>query len=144
MRQDRYPSLVYNMLMLQKDSRGFTVVELLVAIAIFGIVIPALTAAVTSLTVINNRARDLALVNIIASNKAEQLRSAGFNSLSSGTYIFTSELPKEISNPKSASYSVDTSVAGQAQITITINFKEYNRTSTKTYRTIVSELGVGQ
>lgn len=130
--------------MFYKDSKGFTVVELLVAIAIFGIVIPSLTAAVTSLTVLNNRARDLALVNLVASNKAEQLRSAGFNSLTAGTYTFTSELPSQISNPKTATYVVDTSTTGIAQVTVTITFKDYNRIVTKTYRTMVSELGVGQ
>jgi type II secretion system protein I len=135
---------MYNMVMFTKESKGFTVVELLVAIAIFGIVIPSLTAAVTSLTVLNNRARDLTLVNIIASNKAEQLRSSGFNSLNAGTYTFTAELPNEISNPKTATYTVDTATPGQAQITINITFKDYNRTITKTYRTVVSELGVGQ
>lgn len=130
--------------MFAKSAKGFTVIELLIAIAIFGIVIPGLTAAVTSLTVINNRARDLALINTLASNKAEQLRSAGFNSLNSGTYNFDSELPSEISKPRSANYTIDTSTPGIANITVTITYSDYGRTLTKTYQTVISELGVGQ
>ncbi len=118
--------------------------ELLISIAVIGLVIPALSLGVKSLIVLNNRARDLAISNTIAENKTEELRSSGFNSLTPGTYSFTNELPTELSNPKSASYTITNPSAGIINITININYWDYSHTRTQTYKTIVSELGVGQ
>lgn len=118
--------------------------ELLSAIAIFALVVPALAVGIRNLIVMNNRARDLSLVSLAAENKTEQLRSSGYNSLSEGTVDFSGELPTEISNPKSASYTVTTPEEGVKEVTITISYWDYNNTKTRTYKTIVSELGVGQ
>lgn len=119
-------------------------IELLVAITIFAIVIPSLSAGIRGLVVLNNRARDLALISLTAENKSEQLRSAGFNSLTNGTYDFSSELPNEISRPKSASYTISTPSAGLREVVINISFWDYKHSRTQTYRTLVGELGVGQ
>ena len=73
---------------------------MLVALALFAIIIPALTLGLSTLTQINNRARDLTLISIIAENKIESLRSIGYNSVAVGTSTFTSELPSEIAGPK--------------------------------------------
>lgn len=129
---------------IKQVQNGFTIIELLIAIGVMGFAIPSLAIALNNLTVINNRSRDLALANIIIGNKAEQVRSSGFNSLVAGTVDFTNELPAEIASPKSASYTVAIPVAGRADITFTISYKDYNRTRTLTYKTIVSEIGVGQ
>lgn len=127
-----------------KGQRGFTIIELLIVIAIFGIVMPTLAAGVNNLTVLNNRARDLSLANLIAENKAEQLRNAGYNSLTPGTISFSSELPNELAGPKSASYTVTNPTAGLLEITVEINYRDYSQTKTVNYKTIVGELGVGQ
>lgn len=128
----------------KKNQKGFTVIELLIAIAVMGFTIPGLAIALRNLTAINNRTRDLSLSNIIISNKAEQIRSSGFNSLSAGTVDFSNELPSQLASPKSASYTVTNPSAGLAEINLTISYKDYNQTRTLTYKTIVSELGVGQ
>ncbi|MEK7472296.1 MAG: prepilin-type N-terminal cleavage/methylation domain-containing protein [Patescibacteria group bacterium] len=129
---------------MSKGEKGFTIIEILISLAVFALAIPAIAISIRNLVVLNNRARDLALINIIASNKAEQVRSAGFNSLSPGTVDFSSELSSEISSPKSASYTVTIPNAGEAVITFDISYRDYNKTRTLTYKTIVSELGVGQ
>lgn len=129
---------------IKRIQKGFTIIELLIAIGVMGFAIPAIAMALNNLTTVNDRARDLALANIIISNKAEQVRSSGFNSLTAGTVDFSGELPTELASPKSASYDVTIPTAGRADITFTINYKDYNRTRTLTYKTIVSEIGVGQ
>ncbi|MBI1857106.1 type II secretion system protein [Candidatus Saccharibacteria bacterium] len=127
-----------------QNSKGFTIIELLIAMGVMALTIPSLTISLLNLTTINNRSRDLALANIIISNKAEQIRSSGFNSLSATTTDFSSELPAELASPKNASYTVTMPSSSIANITFTINYKDYNKTKTLTYKTIVSELGVGQ
>lgn len=128
----------------RKSQQGFTIVEVLVVIALFAILIPALSLGITNLTAINNRARDLSLANMIAQNKIEQLRSTGYNSIPTGTTSFSSELPATLAQPNSASYTVDNSVNGIKQITIDISYRDYQQTKAVTYRSIISEIGVGQ
>ncbi len=132
------------MLKLGKISTGFTIIELLVAIGIFGIVMPTLASGVNNLIVANNRARDLSLANMIAENKAEQLRNAGYNSLSPGTISFSGELPVELAAPRTGNYVISRPTPGLAEIVINVSYKDYSQIKTLQYKTIVSELGVGQ
>jgi prepilin-type N-terminal cleavage/methylation domain-containing protein len=130
--------------MSDKHEQGFTIVELLLAIAMFAIIVPALIVGITNLTAINNRARDLALVNMLAQNKVEQLRSKGYNSVPLGTVSFTSELPGTLASPKNATYTVTNPSNGIKEIGVTISYKDYRNTKTVQYKTIISEIGVGQ
>jgi prepilin-type N-terminal cleavage/methylation domain-containing protein len=134
----------FKMLALNKNNRGFTIIELLVVIGVFAFVLPALAAGINNLTVLNNRARDLSLANMLAENKAEQLRNAGFNSLSPGTVSFSNELPNELAPPRSGSYTISNPEAGIAEVVIDINYRDYGQTRSLQFKTIVSELGVGQ
>jgi len=128
----------------KNTQNGFTIVELIVTVVIAGIIIPSVALALNNLAAINHRARDYALANDIAQNKVETLRSDGYNSLNLGTVNFTSELPASMGAPKSASYTVSSPVTGEKQIDISISFTEYNATRSLTFRTYISELGVGQ
>lgn len=130
--------------MVKRRSAGFTIVEVLIALGLFAIVVPLFTVAITSLTAINNRARDLTLANMVAQNKIEILRSAGYNSISEGTVDFTSELPSTLAEPRSASYEVTAPATGVKAVSVTISYKDYKNTNTVQYETIISELGVGQ
>jgi type II secretory pathway pseudopilin PulG len=134
----------------KKQQMGFTIVELVVTIVIAGIIIPSVAIALNNLAAVNHRARDYALANDIAQNKVETLRSDGYNSINEGTVDFSNELPSSMGSPKSASYTVTTPVAagnpvtGEKQIDINISFTEYNSPRNLTFRTYISELGVGQ
>jgi prepilin-type N-terminal cleavage/methylation domain-containing protein len=123
--------------------QGFTVVELLISISLFAILIPTITLGLGTLIQINNRARDLTLISILAENKIESLRSIGFNSVTNGTTDFTSELPKEINSPRSAAYAV-VQANGNKTVTVTITYSDYKKPRTVVYRSIISETGVGQ
>jgi general secretion pathway protein I len=130
--------------MVKLRSAGFTIVEVLIALALFAIVVPLFTVGITNLTAINNRARDLSLANMVAQNKIEILRSAGFNSLSDGTVDFSGELPSTLADPKSANYVISSPATGIKQVAVTISYKDYQTTQTVEYETFISELGVGQ
>lgn len=128
----------------KKNEQGFTVIELLIAIAVVGILVPTLVGFVTTLDRLNDRARDYSLVNSLAENKIESLRSAGFSSISSGTTSFSGELPVTLGNPKSANYIVTTPNTGMKQVDMTISYNDHGTTQTLQYRTYIGELGVGQ
>jgi prepilin-type N-terminal cleavage/methylation domain-containing protein len=128
----------------KSPQKGFTVVELLVTVVIAGVIIPAVALALSNLSVVNKLARDQALANALVQNKTEFLRSKGYNALSLGTTTFTSELPTTIGTPSSATYTISSPSTGIKQINIDISFTEYRTTKTLSYRTYISELGVGQ
>lgn len=128
---------------MERKEAGFTIVEMLVTLALFAILIPTLTLGVSTLTQLNNRSRDLTLISIIAENKIESLRSIGYNSIATGTTDFASELPAELASPKTASYTV-TQGTGIKTIDVTITYSDYKKIRTVVYKSIVSETGVGQ
>jgi prepilin-type N-terminal cleavage/methylation domain-containing protein len=125
------------------NTRGFTIVEMLVALALFAIMIPSITLGLSTLTQLNNRARDLTLISIIAENKIESLRSIGYNSVAVGTTTFTSDLPSEIASPKTATLTI-TQGTGLKTIDISIQYTDYREPRTIKYKSVISETGVGQ
>jgi type II secretory pathway pseudopilin PulG len=128
----------------KKQIKGFTIVELMVTVVVAGFIIPAVAVALTNLAVTNKLARDQALANMLIQNKVETLRSSGYNSLTSGTTSFVAELPNTLGSPKSASYTVSTPATGIKQVDLSISFTEYKSARSFSYRTYISELGVGQ
>lgn len=133
------------MLKLRENVIGFTVIEILIGLAVFAITVPAIASGVNSLIVLNDRARDLTVANLIAESKAEELRSIGFNSLPLGITDMTNELPYELANPNSAQYEITNPSPGIAEISISITYDDYGGSArVLEYKTSVSELGVGQ
>lgn len=127
--------------MFKKNSEaGITLVELIVAIVLLGLAIPLIVGLMTSLTQINDRAHDTSLLNAIAENKVESLRSKGFNGVTNGTFTFTNELPTSIPLPRTASYTVSNVSASLKSIEVTISYG----TRQIQYKTYLGELGVGQ
>lgn len=131
-------------LMLKLKSAGFTITELLIAMALFAIVVPLFTVGINNLTVLNNRARDLALANMVAQNQFESLRSAGYNSVSIGSFDFTANLPSTLAEPRSATYEVTAPRSGIKEILVTISYSDYGSDRVIEYKSIISELGVAQ
>jgi type II secretory pathway pseudopilin PulG len=128
----------------RRGGDGFTVVEMLLGIALFGIIIPTIILAMNAVSMLNENSKDLAIANIYAENKIEEFRSLGYNSLATGTTSVTAELPSALGKDRSGSYTVTTPVTGQKNISLTITIENRGRTKTLTYTTIIGELGVGQ
>lgn len=130
--------------MVKLNDKGFTITELLVTLALFGIVTTLFAVGINNLTVLNNRARDLALANTLAHNRFELIRSAGYNSANLGTYDFTSQLPVTLAEPKSASYTISQPATGVKLVTVNLSYQDYGQTRELTYQSYISELGVAQ
>lgn len=127
-----------------QKSKGFTIVELVIAITVFALLIPAVASFLNLLNVLNDRAADTAIINALAENKIESLRSAHYNGLNNETVDFTSELPVTIAAPRSATYQVTTPVTGIRQVDMTVTYNDHGQQKTLAYKTYVGELGVGQ
>jgi prepilin-type N-terminal cleavage/methylation domain-containing protein len=130
--------------MQQKTEAGFTIIELLVTIAVVGIMVPTLAGFVSTLNRFNDRARDLVIINSLAENKVESLRSMGFGALNNGTVSFTTELPVTIGSPRSASYTITSPNSSTRQVDLAVTYNDHGSSRTLNYRTYVGEIGVGQ
>ena len=129
---------------MQYKQTGFTIVELIVTVVLIGLLVPAITMTITTLNLINDRARDLASVHALAENKVESLRSVSFTGLANGTTTFTNELPASLATPRSATYTVSIASPALKQIDVNISYNDHGQNRTISYRTYIGELGVGQ
>ena len=125
-------------------ANGFTVIEVLIGIGLFALIVPSIILSIVSLNQLNDRAADLTYANIIAENKIESLRSAGYNSLINGSYDFTTDLQPTFTAPRMANYVISTPETGIKQIVVNINYTQQGVLRVLQYKTLISELGVAQ
>lgn len=128
----------------QKRQKGFTIIELLLGIALFGILIPAIVLTMNNIAAVNDRSKDLAIANIYAENKMEEIRSIGYNSAINGTTDITSTLPVTLGRTRSGSYTISETTIGLKEIALTITIESRGGSRTLNYKSVVGELGVGQ
>ena len=126
------------------DKTGFTIIELLITIAIFGFTVPGLVALINTINGLNDKARDLSIINSLAENKVESLRSISFVGINNGTFDFSYELPTGLPGPKSATYVVSNVTSSLKQIDLNITYNNHGSSNVVNYRTYIGELGVGQ
>lgn len=130
--------------MTKKKERGFTTIELLIAISMIGIIVPSIIGLITTINRLNDRANDMNIINSLVENKIETLRSVGFTGLENGTTTFTNELPEDIGNPKSAVYTITSPQPDIRQVDIQIDYTDHGKPQSAAYKTYVGEVGVGQ
>jgi type II secretory pathway pseudopilin PulG len=129
---------------MKKWASGFTVVEVLAGIGLFALIAPAIILSVVSINGVNDRSADLTYANTIAENKIESLRSAGYNSMTLGTVVFTTELPATFREPRSAQYTISAPTTGQKKVVVTLTYTDQTGLRNLQYESIMSELGVSQ
>ncbi|MGE5312966.1 MAG: type IV pilus modification PilV family protein [Acidobacteriota bacterium] len=122
------------------DENGFTIVELIVAMILFGIVVITVGMLINVLTQMNNYTSDTVTATSIVQNKVESLRSKGYNSVPVGTVDFSSELPATLPQPRSAQYVISQVSLPTRSITVTITYGGKSHV----YTTFIGELGVAQ
>lgn len=124
--------------------KGFTIVEIIVAITIGAITIGSAFLILTSQLHLSQRARDLTVVNAYVENKVESLRSLGFLGLSDGSTNVSSELPSELSSPRSGTVQISSFSSSIKKVDVTVNYNDQGTNRTYSYTTYIGELGVGQ
>jgi len=125
-------------------TNGFTVLEVLIGIGLFGIIMPSILLSVVQVNRLNDKAKDLTQANILAEQKMETLRSAGFNALNIATVDFTNELSQSFTEPRSATYTVTSPYSGIKEIEVVIQYNDQGQTRTLSYKSLIGELGVAQ
>ena len=126
------------------NQSGFTIVELLVAIVVGSVFVTSINSVFSSHAYLSQRTQNLVFANAYAEGKIESLRSLGYNSLSNGTTSVTSELPAELTAPKSGSVVITDYSTSIKKVELSITYNDLSTNRTYNYTTYVGELGVGQ
>lgn len=130
--------------MINKNTHGFTIVEVLVAIAVAGIMIGSLSSVVTTYVHTAQRGRYLNIANAYVEAKVESLRNIGYNGIAVGTTSLTSNLPTQLPPNRTASMTITSPSAGIKQADITVSYNDQGKSNSYSYTTYIGELGVGQ
>lgn len=90
------------------NSTGFSLVEIVVATAVIGMMIIAMSNLLIAVSSIQEQNDHLALASRVAEARIESLRNSHYNSLpiSPPAIDFTSELPEELPGPKIGTVTV--------------------------------------
>lgn len=129
---------------LNKNTSGFTIVELLVGIVLNGLFVGAVVNLQTNNATLSQRGRDVTVANSFAENKIEALRSTGYLGVGLGTSDITSELPSELKTPRNANLNVTTDPVAMKKVVLTITYNDQGAARTYSYTTYIGEVGVGQ
>lgn len=130
--------------MLKNNQGGFTIVEILVAIAVAGVMIGTVSEVVTSYVHTAQRGRYLNTANSYVEAKVESLRNIGYNGLAIGTISLNNDLPITLPPNRAASMTISSPSAGIKQADISISYNDQGKNLSYSYTTYIGELGVGQ
>lgn len=129
---------------MRQDNPGFTIVELIIAIVVGGVIFASAGVAISNYSHLAGRGQNLVLANSFVEGKVESLRSIGYSGLGNGTTDIGNELPADLQGPKSASLEISEPSQGLKQVNITVAYSDQGANRSYSYRTYVGELGVGQ
>lgn len=131
---------------IKANAGGFTIVELLISIAISALFIAGVSAMLTNNARLAQRDRDASVVNSYSENKIEELRSIGYLGLNAaGAPVdITSELPVELQAPRNASLTITQQSTSVKKAVLSITYNDVGKPKTQSYATFIGELGVGQ
>src|SRR3990167_1627946 len=125
-------------------SGGYTIVELLVAIVVGGILLTSMSTIISNYLHLNPMVRALVLANSYVEAKVEALRNVGFNTLADGTTDISAELPANLNAPRTGNLEISSPSSGLKKIEISLSYNDQGTTRTYAYTTYIGELGVGK
>lgn len=126
-----------------QDQRGFTLVELVLAIAAFGVVALAVTEMFLSIQTIQRKAGYLEAATRAAQQEVESLRNNNYNQLTDGqTLTFT--VPEFLPAPKSGSVAISEPLAGIKRVDVTVSYTDHGQAENVELSSTIGVIGISQ
>lgn len=124
---------------------GFTLVELLAAIAIMGIMVIAIVSLYITIENTQSKSYHLEMATRAGEKQIESLRNSQYGALVPDTTMdFSSELPDELPDPKTGSVYVSEPELGLRRVDVTITYNERGGAKTVKQSSFIGIIGIGQ
>ena len=128
-----------------KDQKGFTIVELLATVLVFGIVAVGLATLFYNLQYTQRQANYMDAATRAAQRQVEVLRNNSYNSLTVGQTInFTNDLPASLPKSKSGTVAVSEPSPGIKRIDVNVTYTDAGRTQTINLSSLIGVIGLTQ
>lgn len=130
--------------MIEKDD-GYTIVELLVAIVVIGIVVASISTLFININTFQQKTSQIDTATRAAQRKIEMLRNDNYGSLTSGQTInFTNELPDTLPKDKQGIVLVSEPTPDIKRVDVTISFSESGRQEKIVLSSLIGVIGITQ
>jgi len=129
----------------QKGQKGFTLVELVVTIAITGMLVVGVTSLFITIETTQRKTRLLEIATRAGEKKIEELRNNHYNSLTADTTItFTNELPDALPEPRQATVAVSEPTEDVKRVDVNITYKDGRINKEVELSSLIGVIGIGQ
>lgn len=134
-----------NVSMIGKRQGGFTLIELIVAISLMGLIIVGLTNLYITVETLQRKSYHLELASRAGEKQIESLRNSQYGALvPESTMDFTDDLPDELPEPTSGTVYVSEPELGLRRVDVTISYKDGGDTKTVKQSSFIGIIGIGQ
>lgn len=124
---------------------GFGLVEIVIAIALLGMVSLALTGMFRGILYIQAAANYQKAATLAAQRQVESLRNSNFNDLDAGTSLdFSAQLPAELPSPKSGTAAVSEPVSGLKRVDVTVSYRHAGTVKQVKVSSTIGIIGITQ
>ena len=130
---------------MKRREDGFTIVELVVTIAIVGVVVAALTALFVGISRSQSQSNYKENATRAAMRQVESLRNNNYLSLTPGANInFTNELSPKLPSGSTGNVQVSEPVSGLRRVDVTVTYPDGEKTHKVVLSSLIGEIGITQ
>ena len=127
-----------------KDNSGFTIIELIISIVVFGFVAAGLAEVFTSVTDVQRNANYLQLATTAAQTEVESLRNNNYDQLPNGTISFTSQLPSNLPQPSSGTVIISSPLTDIKRVDVTVSYNQDGLTENIELSSFIGIIGISE
>lgn len=128
-----------------KNQDGFSLVELIVAIVVIGLLVVGVTSLYITIESTQRKTRLLETATRAGEKKIEELRNNHYNTLEANSVMtFTNELPNTLPEPRSATVTVTEPTAGIKRVDVSITYRDGRSNKEVALSSLIGVIGIGQ
>lgn len=130
---------------MNNDQKGFTIVELLVAILIIGITTASISSLFISVQGVQRKTSYLDSATRAAQREVESLRNDNYGSLTAGQTInFTSDLPTSLPANRSGTVTVSEPSSDIKRVDVTVTYTDGGKQQVVKLSSLIGVIGITQ
>lgn len=131
--------------MIQTKQAGYTLVELMVAIVVIGILVIGVSSFMIGITNIQKNVNYKESASRAASTEMESLRNAKYNTLVNGSTIdFTDKLPDNLPSNRSGTVEVSEPTTGLKKVVVTVSYQTNGQTQQVKLSSLIGQIGISK